>query len=118
MSDTNMTTTKGFRVEDVTFKNARKQSEIRKEIEAERPDSVPHSQDIKAPVSLTPEQVKNFLTQKIERASDSNEKRLYSQCICWIDKLFDIEKKFNAIMKTKESFEKAKLLSDDIGEDI
>ena len=51
-----MTTTKnGFRVEDITFKGARRQCEIDNEIEHEEGEN---TQDVKAPVSLTPEQVK------------------------------------------------------------
>lgn len=109
-----MTTTKnGFRVEDVTFKHARKQSEIENEIEHEdviRPQ-------VKAPVSLTPEQVIDFLKTQIAIAGDSNEKRLYSQVIVWIKELHDIKKKVltlreKMIVRSKEDKE-----IDDIVED-
>ena len=92
-----VTTTKnGFRVEDVTFKNARRQSAILDEIEQED-----YQEDyIQAPVSLTPEQVKDFYKKKIEVAKDSNEKRLYSQTISWIDELAETKKKlFNLEQK-------------------
>ena len=89
-----MTTTKGFRVEDITFHGARKQSEILKEIEQE--EGV-QEDNIKAPVSLTPEQVKSFYLQKINSVKDSNEKRVYSQTIKWIDELAETKKKLFAL---------------------
>ena len=82
-------TRSGFRVEDVTFHNARRQSEIDKEIE--QPEETVRS--VKAPVSLTPEQVKSFYKDKISVARDSNEKRVYSQTIVWVDELFKLRKK-------------------------
>ena len=89
-----MTTTRnGFRVEDITFKNARRQSQIDNEIEVE--ESI--EEYVKAPVSLTPEQVKDFYTQKISVARDSNEKRVYAQTINWIDELLDTKKKLFAL---------------------
>ena len=87
------TTTKGFRVEDVTFRNARRQCEIENEIEHFE-DEI---DDIKAPVSLTPEQVKSFYKDKISVARDSNEKRVYAQTIKWIDELNDTKKKLFAL---------------------
>lgn len=88
------TTQNGFRVEDITFKNARQQSEILKEMGEEVIEDV---DNIKAPVSLTPEQVKNFYQSKIAVAKDSNEKRLYSQTIVWIDELLETKKKLIAL---------------------
>ena len=86
------TTRNGFRVEDITFKNARRQCEIDNEVEKreETEDS------IQAPVSLTPEQVKSFYMLKIASAKDSNEKRVYAQTIRWIDELLDTKKKLFA----------------------
>ena len=85
-----MTTTKnGFRVDDITFRGARKQSEIENEIEKDEVEEV----DVKAPVSLTPEQVKDYYKTKIALAKDSNEKRVYSQTIRWIDELLDTKKR-------------------------
>ena len=90
MSNNSVTTTmKGFRVEDITFRGARRQCEIEKEIEHEEEEEV----EVKAPVSLTPEKVKSFLKQKISVAKDSNEKRVYSQTIRWIDELSETRKK-------------------------
>ena len=89
-----VTTTKnGFRVEDITFKNARRQCEIDNEIE--KSEEVEDS--IQAPVSLTPEQVKSFYMLKIASAKDSNEKRVYAQTIRWIDELLDTKKKLFAL---------------------
>lgn len=83
------TTTNGFRTEDITFKGARKQSEIENEIEKPEDEDV----EVKAPVSMTPEQVKDFFKIKIATAKDSNEKRVYSQAIRWIDDLQNTRKK-------------------------
>ena len=89
-----VTTTKGFRCEDITFRGERKQSEIDKELNQE----IDVQEDnVKAPVSLTPEQVKSFYMQKIEVAKDSNEKRVYSQTIKWIDELLETKKKLFAL---------------------
>ena len=88
------TTTKGFRVEDITFRNARRQCEIENEIEKEEGVS---EDGVQAPVSLTPEQVKEFYKAKISSSKDSNEKRDYSQTIKWIDELLDTKKKLFAL---------------------
>ena len=94
----NVTTTlKGFRVEDVTFKNARRQCEIDNEID----DIEDEEGVVKAPISLTPEQVKDFYKSKIALAKDSNEKRLYSQTINWIDELSEVKKKL-FLLESKE----------------
>ena len=108
----NMTTTRnGFRVEDITFKGARKQSEILNEIEQE---DIPE-EEVKAPVSLTPEQVKQFYVDKIQVARDSNEKRVYSQTIKWIDELLETKKKLFAL-EAKEVVENDDGTADDIQE--
>lgn len=87
------TTRNGFRVEDITFKNARRQCEIDNEVE----NSEETEDSIQAPVSLTPEQVKSFYMLKIASAKDSNEKRVYAQTIRWIDELLDTKKKLFAL---------------------
>lgn len=97
-----MTTTRnGFRTEDITFRCARLQSEILKEMGEEE---ITDNDNVKAPVSLTPEQVKSFYQSKIAVAKDSNEKRLYSQTIKWIDELLDTKKKLIAL-ESKEVVE-------------
>lgn len=108
----NMTTTRnGFRVEDVTFRRARRQSEIDNEIEQTEETS---GDTVKAPVSLTPEQVKSFYVSKIAFSTDSNEKRLYAQTIKWIDELQDTKKKLLAL-EAKEVKETEENIN---GEDI
>lgn len=108
----NTTTTKnGFRVEDITFKHARRQSEIDNEIEHEEVEQ----EEVKAPVSLTPEQVKSFYTLKIATSKDSNEKKLYSQTIKWIDELLETKKKLFAL-EEKEVVDNDDGTADDIEE--
>lgn len=87
------TTRNGFRTEDITFRNARLQSAILDEMEKEE---IPE-EEVKAPVSLTPEQVKMFYVSKIAVARDSNEKRVYAQTIRWIDELSETKKKLFAL---------------------
>lgn len=84
---------KNFRVENVTYQHARKQSEIENEIEREEEPV----QDVKPPVSLTPEQVIEFYKAKIATTSDSNEKRLYSQTITWIKEFQSTKRELLAI---------------------
>lgn len=93
MSNRVTTTQNGFRVEDITFRKARRQCEIDNEIDPVEAEQ----EEVKAPVSLTPEQVKEFYSQKIAVAKDSNEKRVYSQTIKWIDELSDTKKKLFAL---------------------
>lgn len=107
----NVTTTKNFRVEDITFKHARKQCEIDNEIEHEEVEQ----EEVKAPVSLTPEQVKSFYMLKIATAKDSNEKRLYAQTIKWIDELLETKKKLFAL-ESREVVENDDGTADDIEE--
>lgn len=97
------TTTNGFRTEDITFRNARRQSEIDKEM----PQDIESSEgEIQVPVSLTPEQVVSFYLLKIQIAKDSNEKRLYSQTISWIEELQKTKKELIAL-KNKEELKNA-----------
>lgn len=107
----NVTTAKNFRVEDITFKHARKQCEIDNEIEHEEVEQ----EEVKAPVSLTPEQVKSFYILKIATAKDSNEKRLYAQTIKWIDELLETKKKLFAL-ESREVVENDDGTADDIEE--
>lgn len=86
-----VTTTKnGFRVEDITFKNPRKQSAIIEELGIDNVDD--SSKDVDVPVSLTPEQVKSFLSAKRDSAKNLQEIKLYIQVIRWIDELFSLKK--------------------------
>lgn len=79
----NMTTTGSIRVEDITFKGARKQSEIDKEIV--KGDSA--DIEVKVPVSLTPEQVVVFYKSLIVSTRGTPEKLVYAQTIKWIEEL-------------------------------
>lgn len=88
---------KNFTTENITFRHARKQSEIDNEIEKEEVCE----EEVKAPVSLTPEQVMDFYKTKISKSVDSNEKRLYSQTIRWIKELQSTKKEL-LILKEKE----------------
>lgn len=99
----NVTTSKnGIRVEDITFKGARRQSEIEKEIGAD--DSV--SENVVVPVSLTPEQVKTFFDTKSQNTLNMQEKKVYQQTIRWIDELFETKKKLVALQMKEEVREK------------
>lgn len=90
-----MTTTRnGFKVEDVTFRNARRQSEIENEIERNEDED---NSRVQPPVSLTPEQVKSFYISKIATSKDSNEKRVYAQTIKWINEMLAVKKKLLSI---------------------
>ena len=87
------TTRNGFRVEDITYRKARQQSAILDEMENEEVVE----EEVKAPVSLTPEQIKMFYVAKIAVAKDSNEKRVYAQTIKWIDEMLETKKKLIAL---------------------
>lgn len=84
MSQQTTTTHSFMRVEDITFRGARKQSEIDKELGLEPEES---TKAITTPVSLTPEQVKSFYFNLIKNTQDNNEKKVYAQTIKWIDEL-------------------------------
>ena len=88
MSDNMTTTQNGFRVEDVTFRRARRQSEI----DSELIESGEFPVDSQVPVSLTPEQVKKFYANRAETTRDMHEKALYMTTIKWIDDLFTLRK--------------------------
>lgn len=102
--------TRGFRVEDVTFKHARKQEEILKEMGVVQDQE----EEVVAPVSITPEQVKQFCKDCILVAKDTQTKRVYSQMIKWINELSDTKKKLIAY-ELKEQIQRA---GEDSPEDI
>lgn len=113
-----VTTTKNsFRTEDITFRNARQQSEILKEMgdQNEGDQNEGEEQSVQAPVSLTPEQVKAFYMLKITATTDSNEKRVYAQTIRWIDELLETKKKLFAL-EAKEVVENDDGTADSIEE--
>ena len=84
---------KNFRVENITYKHARKQSEIENEGESEEEPG----QDEKPNVALKHEKVMEVYKAKIANTSDSNEKRVYSQTITWIKDLLTTKKELLAI---------------------
>lgn len=98
-----MTTTKnGIRVEDITFKNARKQSAIIDELPEEDREI---SAENLAPVSMTPEQVKSFFNVKKEQTHNGNEKRLYDTVCEWIDSYFALKKQVILLEKKLDVYE-------------
>ena len=110
----NVTYTNGFRSEDITFKNARRQSEIIKELGMTEDDNT-DAEDVTVPVSLTPEQVEQFYTSKIKTSKDSNEKRLYSQTLVWLKELVELRKEVIALKLKEKAKEESE---EDVGDDI
>lgn len=99
-----MTTTRnGIRVEDITFRNARRQCEIENEIES---DMTTVEGSVQIPVSLTPEQVKSFYEAKREATNNSHEKKVYMQTIKWIDELLVTKKKLIAVEEKLETYKR------------
>ena len=96
----------GFRVEDVTFKGARQQSEILKEGVS---DAEVNPEKVEVPKSLTPEQVKKYLLKSIQSSNSEDEKRVFAQIVKWIDELSEAKKKLISIeledMKRSDSEE-------------
>ena len=101
----------GFRVEDITFRNARQQSDILNEgVE----DEFTQKENVEIPKSMTPEQVKTFLLRSIEVASSTDEKRVYSQMIEWIDELIETKKKLVQYELEKMRAEDSEATPDDL----
>lgn len=103
----NTTTSKnGFRVEDVTFKKARMQSEILNEGVS---DTSCEPVEVKVPESLTPEQVKHYLAESVKSMEDTNKKKVYAQMFNWINELLELRKKLRKYeldeMRDKDSSE-------------
>ena len=80
------TTRNGFRVEDITFKNARRQSEIDKENGVLIPQS---DDEVEVPKSVTPEQLISYYEQCIEATEDLQKKRVFSTTIRMIRELLE-----------------------------
>ena len=94
MNDVTTVARGGFRVEDVTFKGARQQSEILKEGVN---DVEVNPEKVEVPKSLTPEQVKKYLLKSIQSSNSEDEKRVFAQVIRWIDELSGAKKKLISI---------------------
>lgn len=104
MNDVTTVARGGFRVEDVTFKGARQQSEILKEGVS---DVEVNPEKVEVPKSLTPEQVKKYLLKSIQSSNSEDEKRVFAQIVKWIDELSEAKKKLVSVeleeMKKKDS---------------
>ena len=87
------TAMKGFRVEDITFKKARRQSEIDKENGVVTPQN---EDEVEAPKSVTPEQLINYYEQCIEVTEDLQKKRVFSTTIRMIRELLEARTKLVA----------------------
>lgn len=81
-----ITTTGNFRVQDVTYKHARKQSEIDTELGITPTNSV---DEVEAPVSLTPEQLIKFYEDCINVTNDTHRRLAYGQTIKFIKELLE-----------------------------
>lgn len=74
--------TGNFKIEDITFRGARRQSEI------DSPSNpLVENKNTDVPVSLTYEQVKSYYTKLAEETNDKELKRLYNRTVLWIDEL-------------------------------
>ena len=92
----------GFVTEDVTFKNARRQSDILKEVESEQIID----NEVEAPISLTPEQLIDYYLKCIQSTGDQSKRRIFAQTIKWIVELQETKKKLKQY-KLKEMRESA-----------
>lgn len=108
----NTTTTRnGIRVEDISFKDARKQSEILKEMDT--PVQV-DSDDTPIPVSMTPEQVNKYLTSKQESTNNQSEKKFLGDLISLLYSLFEDRKKLVALELQEDKRRANAEISDEI----
>lgn len=103
------TTQNGFRVEDITFKGARRQSAIN-ESNTQKQEN---EKECVVPVSMTPEQVKSFLLKKAD--ANPKEEKVYNQVISWIDECFSLRKKVVSLETVVETFRSLKEVADKSG---
>lgn len=103
MRDKVTTTKNGFRVQDITFKGARRQSAIDEELGINTEET--SDGNIPVPVSFTPEQVIGFLDAKSITTQNMNERKLYKQISAWIDELFKLKKKVSQLEEKISIFE-------------
>ena len=112
MRDRVTTTQKGFRVEDVTFRKMRKQSEILNEgVVDTNPEE---EEEVEVPNSLTPEQIITYFEQIISNTEDRQKKKVFSQAIRWIRELEEARSK----LRTYREKELVKKASDDLVDTI
>lgn len=107
------TTTKGFRVVDITFKNARKQSEILDELPEESVED-----NTTVPVSTTPEQIIKYYKSKIEGTRNAKERKVYEVTIQWIEERFALDKKCTELEQKIDVYRKATEVREENSEDI
>lgn len=82
-----------FESENVSFRNARKQSEVAKELAEERGIS---PEEVGVPVSVTPESVIKYFEEKAE-SSNEQEKKIYLQSAKWIEELFEARRELKIL---------------------
>lgn len=100
MSQKGTTTRGGFTVEDITFKHARRQNEIDKELGVEEETL----QEIEVPISLTPEQVIDYYEQLISTTEETSKKVVFARTIRWIKELQRVKAELT-LYKLKEQRE-------------
>lgn len=79
----------GFRREDISFHNARRQSEIENEIGKEQLVK----DEVEVPVSTTPEQLIAYFRDCVEQENDRDKRHLYSQAAKYIERMLVLEQK-------------------------
>lgn len=99
----NITTARGgmFRVEDVTFHNARKQSEVAKELGFAEETS----DKVELPTSLTPEQLIKYYKECADNTNVTKEKVAYSQTSKYLQEYLELKQKLLKY-QTQEFIEK------------
>lgn len=101
MSQKVTTTRGGFTVEDITFKQARRQNEIDKELGVEE-ETLQEIEEV--PVSLTPEQVIDYYEQLISITEETSKKVVFARTIRWIKELQRVKAELT-LYKLKEQRE-------------
>jgi len=86
----------GIRNEDITFRNARRQCEILKEV----PPEMIVDTEVQVPVSLTPEQVTRYFLECIKNTQEQDKRRIYAQTIKWISELQEVKSELK-VLKAK-----------------
>lgn len=107
----NITTTGNIKVEDITFKHARRQSEIEKEIEDYREEN---NRVIQVPISMTPEQLLKFYTESLNSTQDHNLKRVYRHTIMCLEDLARYRKEHVARITEELKLKEIESTPDDI----
>ena len=109
-----VTTTRGFRVEDITFKNARRQSEIFNELASENAQNDHIATLPPVPQSFTPEQITSYLNDVISNTEDHNTKRLFSMILKVVRENEDLKNQVRKLNQQVDSFKALETTPDDI----